>query len=338
MTEEPPFSLEKSELSEKSVYSLKAKFSRPRAVFFVTLLFFIFYFVFLRIPNQFPAGAIISVEEGLTLSQVSELLEEKSVVNSAMFFTLFFKFFTGGEKVISGDYFFNSPRTVFSIANRLTKGNYGLKAVKAIIPEGTSIAEMGLTLEKLFPEFNRERFLSLASEEEGYLFPDTYLFPSNVKEEQVVSDLRKNFDKKISTISGDVIRFGKNLKDVITMASLLEEEARTTDTRRKISGILWKRLEAGMPLQVDATFLYINGKNTFQLTTEDLSIDSPYNTYKYRGLPPGPITNPGLDSILAAINPVETPYFFYLSDSEGVMHYAETHEGHVANRIRSLKK
>ena len=112
------------------------------------------------------------------------------------------------------------------------------------------------------------------------------------------------------------------------MASLLEKEARTTESRRIIAGILWKRLEIGMLLQVDAVFGYIINKGSLQLTLEDLSIDSPYNTYRYKGLPIGPIANPGLDSLQAATMPILTDYLFYLSDKEGTMHYSETFEEH----------
>ena len=110
-----------------------------------------------------------------------------------------------------------------------------------------------------------------------------------------------------------------------------------TQTRRMISGILWKRLDEGMPLQIDCTFQYVNGKNTFQLSLDDLKIDSPYNTYKYRGLTPTPISNPGLDSLRAAVTPIESKYYYFLSDKEGVMHYGITHDQHVANKNKYLR-
>jgi UPF0755 protein len=116
------------------------------------------------------------------------------------------------------------------------------------------------------------------------------------------------------------------------MASLVEEETRTPADRRLVAGILWKRIKLGMPLQVDAVFPYINGKNTYEVTARDLKIDSPYNTYLYPGLPIAPIANPGLDSIKAAIEPAESPYLYYLSDRAGAMHYAKTFEEHKRNR------
>jgi len=118
------------------------------------------------------------------------------------------------------------------------------------------------------------------------------------------------------------------------MASLLEEEARTLETRRMISGILWHRIDIDMPLQVDAVFPYILGKNTYEVTLEELKIDSPYNTYKYKGLPFGPISNPGLSSLSAAANPIENDNIFYLADVKGNTYYSKTFDEH--KRKKSL--
>jgi UPF0755 protein len=117
----------------------------------------------------------------------------------------------------------------------------------------------------------------------------------------------------------------------------MEEEARTFATWQTIAGILWKRLDEGMPLQVDAVFPYIFGDRPYDLTNGDLLTDSLYNTYKYAGLPPGPITNPGVVAIRAAVTPIETPYWFYLSDADGNMHYAVTHDEHLQNREKYLR-
>ena len=120
------------------------------------------------------------------------------------------------------------------------------------------------------------------------------------------------------------------------MASIIEKEVITHEDMKTVSGVLWKRIAIGMPLQVDAVFPYIMGKNTFELTREDLQFDSPYNTYKYKGLPPGPINNPGLDSILAAATPAKTKYVYFLSDKDGNFHYAVSYAQHLANKKKYL--
>ncbi len=122
------------------------------------------------------------------------------------------------------------------------------------------------------------------------------------------------------------------------MASILEDEANTLEDKRIIAGILWKRLKLKMPLQVDSTLRYTTGKSSGELTKADLSANNPYNTYVNKGLPPTPISNPGLDSIRAAITPTNTSYLYFLSDKNGNMHYAETFEEHKQNRINYLGK
>ena len=149
--------------------------------------------------------------------------------------------------------------------------------------------------------------------------------------------MESEFEKQITVLKEDIVAFGVPLSEVVTMASLLEKEARQYETRQIISGILWKRIKIGMPLQVDAVFGYIFGIDTFSPTFDELvTTDSPYNTYKNKGLPPGPIANPGLESLKAAVNPVETPYFYYLTGFDGEMHYGRTLDEHVENR-RFLK-
>ena len=160
---------------------------------------------------------------------------------------------------------------------------------------------------------------------EGYLFPDTYLFLPGAETEQIIGTMRDNFKKK----AGDIAQ------DIVIMASLIEKEVPASDDRRIVSGILWKRLEIGMPLQVDAVFPYITGKR--EVLLDDLKINSPYNTYLYKGLPPGPIANPGLDAIEAARNPKETPYLYYISGKDGKTHFAKTYEEHLKNKEKYLR-
>lgn len=201
------------------------------------------------------------------------------------------------------------------------------REVAVTIPEGFNIRQIGEAFEKL-GIFSKDEFVKAAQKEEGYLFPDTYRFYRDAKPEDVIKKMRENFDKKVAP---DVSR------DVIIMASLLEEEVKSAEDRKIVAGILWKRLERGMGLNVDAALTYILGKASHELTSEDLKYDSPYNTYKYRGFPPTPISNPGLDTILAALNPTPSPYFYYLTDKEGSVHYAATLEEHALNKWKFLR-
>lgn len=304
-------------------------------VFFLALFVFAtINFVLISSPDEFPVGVIVSVEQGDTLSSISADLKSKGVIKSELAFEIATRLVANDKSIMSGDYFFEEPRNVFSVSNRMVKGIYGLTPIKITIFEGLTAVEIADFVAEKFSEFDKNEFIKLVkeSEKEGYLFPDTYLFLPNIKATDVIKAMENNFYKQIATIQGEISASGMELKDIIIMASILEEEARTSETRKIISGILWNRIDIGMPLQVDAVFPYIIGKNTYQVTLEDLKTDSPYNTYKYAGLPYGPISNPGLDSILATVTPIDTNYLYYLSDRKGNMYYSVDYEGHLKNK------
>lgn len=297
----------------------------------------IFGYFFLNHPVNFPTHTLLSVEKGVTIRQTADFLKQKHFISSTSGFIILNRLLSGGRGVLAGDYFFGKPQSLFIVSWRLARGDFGLTPVVVFIPEGSSIKEIAVILEKSLPSFDKEKFLVEAKGKEGYLFPDTYHFTPNIKPNAVIEAMEKNFNDKIANLNDKIKAFGKPLKEAMIMASLLEEEARKLETKQIIAGILWKRLKMGMPLQVDSSFQYVNGKNTFTLTLDDLKIDSPYNTYLYKGLPPTPISNPGLDSILAAVTPTESKYLFFLTDKNGIMHYAVTHAQHVANKEKYLR-
>ena len=291
-----------------------------------------FYVGIFRAPADFPIKETITIEEGSTLSSIAEKLKEDSVVRSSLWLRNIVIILNGEDGALSGDYYLGREENIFSMARRIAKGDFDLDLVRVVIPEGATVDEIGQIFEKRFESFNKEVFLNLVGDNEGYLFPDTYHFLPKVEEGEVARILSNTFVEKLAEVDEDIRKFGKPIDEVINMASILEEEARTTKTRRTIAGILWKRLEIGMPLQVDAVFTYANGKNSFTLTTEDLREDHPYNTYTNKGLPPTPISNPGLDSILAAVTPIESDYLYFLSDKNGNMHYSITFEEHIRKK------
>ncbi len=177
------------------------------------------------------------------------------------------------------------------------------------------------------------------SQVEGVYFGDTYLIPSDESPAQVAEQLRDRFQEVFAPYAATVIKNGRTWTDVITMASLIEREAAKND-KALIAGILWNRIDDGMGLQVDATLQYIRGAegNWWPVPrSEDKKLDSPFNTYKYRGLPPHPIANPSLDSIVAALNPQKTSCVFYLHDPDGQIHCSATYAGQVANVNKYLK-
>ena len=307
----------------------------PGAVF-VGILAATVWYVAASAPRSFNAPRIVRIEEGTTLQGGAKLLKEQHIIRSETVFIASALILGGEHSLIAGDYYFAAPQNVVVVGNRLSAGDYNLEPLKVTVPEGSTIADIADILSDKLLIFDREQFLALAEGKEGYLFPDTYYFRPTESPALVLSAMEENFYKRIEPLRDDIVASGRSLHDIVTMASLLEEEARTTQSRKMISGILWKRIALGMRLQVDAVFPYIIGKNTFEVTKKDLLVDSPYNTYLYEGLPLGAISNPGLNSIEAAVNPTPSQYLYYLSDHGGGMHYSKTYEQHLLYKRQYL--
>jgi hypothetical protein len=198
----------------------------------------------------------------------------------------------------------------------LATGNFNVDQVRITIPEGYSRAEISLISQALLPNFDVDKFMNKTQNDEGYLFPDTYFVFPSITTENFIKLLKDNFDTKINPLREDIVASSRSEKDIIKMASIIEKEAHGNEDRYVISGILWNRIDKGMPLQVDATFLYLLGKGSNSLTLEDLKTDSPYNTYIYKGLPekelwhckPKFIFLAGMARHAAIINSIDTKY------------------------------
>ena len=293
------------------------------AIIFFVLAGFSGYF-FLSAPKDFPSGETIVIEKGTGLAEISGKLKKEGFIKNKYAFALYARVFNKSKKIKYGKYLFNEPVSIFSLLSRFTKGEFGFKPVKVTVAEGLTVKKIAELLGD-FENFDKEEFLEKTGKLEGYLFPDTYLFLPFAETEQIIGTMTDNFKKK----AGDVG------KDIVIMASLIEKEVPDIGDRKIVSGILWKRLKLGMALQVDAVFPYITGKQ--KVLSDDLKIDSPYNTYLHKGLPPGPISNPGLDAVEAAKNPQETSYLYYLSGKDGKTHFAKTFAEHLKNKEKYLR-
>lgn len=302
------------------------------------IFFIIIYFFFIASPIKFPVGVIVEIADGLTTQEIAQVLKDKKVIKSKILFETIVRVFRGDKGIVYGDYFFERRKNLLTTIYRMTKGVYGVTSIKVTITEGLTVEQMSKIFEKKLPEFDKIKFIKEAEKKEGYLFPDTYYFSPTIKTSNVISAMETNFKERIAGIQEKIDTSGHTLEEIITMASILEEEGITFQDRKMMSGVLWNRIKIGMPLQVDAVFPYIIGKNTYQVSLDDLKTESSYNTYTNKGLPPGPITNPGLNSIVAALEPIEHNYLYYLSDKNHKTYYAETFEEHKINRNLYLNK
>jgi UPF0755 protein len=264
-------------------------------------------------------------------------LQEADVIRKENLFTMWL--LLRRENVIVGDYLFETPQSLFRVASRVSRGDYGDSLIRVFLPEGNTIAQMVEILEDQIENFNTNAFERKAKDDEGFLFPDTYFFFPSADADNVYETLRGAFDREIEPFLPEIEASEHTLEEIITMASIIEKESFDDNTERSIiSGILWKRISINMPLQVDAPFVYILGKGSGDLTRDDLQKKSPYNTYTNLGLPPGPIGNPGSASIRAALYPEPSPYLFYLHDKNGIVRYARTHDEHVRNKNLYLRQ
>ncbi|TSC75753.1 MAG: UPF0755 protein [Parcubacteria group bacterium Gr01-1014_30] len=269
--------------------------------------------------------SLFSVEKGQNAFQIAENLEREEMVKNSFFFSFYAVTSGNATKLKTGDYFLSPSLTVANIVKKIASGDTA--TVTVTIPEGWTVAQI------------EERLgVELSSDLEGFLFPDTYNFSVNYSEKDVAEAMRENFERKLdSELHREIEKQGKTIHQIVTMASIIEKEVRTSQDKELVAGILWKRLEAGIPLQVDATITYITGKRTTKVSTEDTQIDSPYNTYRYRGLPAGPISNPGLEAILASVYPKSSEYWYYLSTPEGKTIFSITLPEHNEAKALHLK-
>lgn len=288
-------------------------------------------------PPFFPQDAHIQVEEGISAYRLGALLEERGLIMSAVTFGVLARTTGADEKIQAGTYRFETPLGVLPLLTRFAHGETGIPFYTVTFPEGMTVREMSLRLGEVIPGFDTETFRTRATPLEGYLFPETYHFPEGVTPEQVIARMQQTFEDKTAELQQSASSENVSFRDAVIIASLLEKEVRSEEDRRLVAGILLKRLSIDMPLQVDAVFGYIKGTATFHPEGEDLEIDSPYNTYKYKGLPPGPIGNPGLSTLSAALSPQESDYLFYLSGRDGTTHYASTFEEHKENKEKYLR-
>jgi UPF0755 protein len=288
-------------------------------------------------PEGNLSETTIEIPLGHTVLDIGFLLEKEGIVRSGRTFALMTQLMGYDRNIPAGTYIFEGPEDLLTIVKRLGSGDHGVEKVRVTFPEGSSVSEIAELAARQLPNFDSEEFIRSYSADEGYLFPDTYFFFSTATTGPVGDALKANFEAKTKNEFSAALSANKIWHDIIVMASIIEEETVTPEDRRLVSGILWNRISKGMRLQVDAPFMYLLGKGTSEITIEDLNMDSPYNTYRNEGLPPGAISSPGLDSIKAALEPTKTNDLYYLSDKNGTMHYARTFEEHKLNKEKYLR-
>lgn len=298
------------------------------------------------------AERVFEVKRGEGAFDLARRLEAEGLVSSRYAFAWHLyqekKFYS----LAAGEYALSGKLTIPEITFLLTEGKTISKDIRVTFPEGFTMKAIAERLTD--NQLPGEEFLALGSKPkaewkqefdflanlkpgatlEGYLFPDTYLFAPDATAETIIQTMLRTFGKKLdSSLRSQIASSGKSIAMVVTLASIIEEEGKSESDRKKISDVFLKRLAIGKPLESDATVNYVLGTSRMQPTFKDIETDSLYNTYKYAGLPPGPISNPGLISLRAAVYPESNPYFYFLNNLKtGETVFSKTFEEHVANR------
>lgn len=284
------------------------------------------------------------VKPGTTASEISDRLMQLGVIDSRLRFWWLMKLQGDASKFKTGTYAFTPHMDEQAVLDKLVAGD--TTVVKFTIPEGFGIKEIakrladeGLVDEQEFlaeakdfaPYDYMKKHPNVRYAAEGYLFPDTYVIHSDVSAEGIMKMMAEDFDTRLTpALRQQAAAKGLSIHDLITLASLVEKEARYDEDRPIIAQVFFKRLQMGMPLQSDTTLQYLMAGPKEDVSIEDTKIDSPYNTYQHEGLPPGPIASPGMKSILAVLNPANTDYLYFVADRQGHNHYSQTYDEHLA--------
>lgn len=285
------------------------------------------------------AGKEVVINSGDGAKNIAKVLKNNGLVRSELLFLIYTKISGEDKNLKAGKYIFSGSLSISDIVGIMARGRSESEDIEITIPEGFNVFEIGKKIEE-FKVADGKEFLSNALELEGHLFPDTYRFKKDPSIFEIIRKMNENFKNKTRDMDSPGA-------DEIVMASILEKEVKSEEDMKIVSGILWKRLETGMLLQVDATVAYgvcksgglffcdVSNVNL----VDNIKLDAPYNTYTRKGLPPGPISNPGLKAIKAAMNPVSSDYWFYLSAraEDGRTIFSKTSAEHEKNRRKYLK-
>ncbi len=303
----------------------------------------------IREPKKFV------INKGENAAVVGKKLEEEHLISGRMYFIYYLWRKNLLHALVAGEYEINPGLTIPEISLIITQGEKISGQIKITFPEGwenknvkARIENNGLNVEGFDdlikkPDYFAEKYgydflsdIPRGVDLEGYLFPDTYLFSQDAGAEGIIKKMLDNFDKKLTLeMRYEIKRQNKTIHEIITMASIIEGEVKTEEDRKIVSGILWTRINNDQPLQCDSTLSYVLGDTKTQHSYEETRTESPYNTYIHKGLPPGPIGNPGIVAIEAAIYPQDSDYNYFLSDPEtGKTVFSKTIEEHNANKAK----
>ena len=304
---------------------------------FSSIPFFMSYIILTTTLSDNNQEVEISIERGATAKRVATILHDNNLIKSKSLFLLSIKIVGKTNTIKAGKFKVRKNLNTLELINIIT----GKNSINITVPEGLTIEQIALLLEQQGIISSKKQFIESVDNvkipfevpqnrniSEGYLFPDTYNFVGNMVNSEILNIMLNRFKQKIDSLQIDFEKTKLSLDEIIIIASLVEKEAKVDDERPLIATVLLNRLKKRMKLNCDATVRYALKKYDAPLTKDDLLINSPYNTYLYYGLPPSPICNPGLKSIIAVINPSDADYLYYVSKGNGTHYFSKTLKEH----------
>ena len=293
--------------------------------------------------QMLPTGqqdAIIQIETGADFSEIGNQLEEEGWIRSSLMWQLAGVLTRKSNTYFAGTYQFTTGMGLLSILDDIHQGNQYMEQIRLTIPEGSTIEQIASYVENT-GLMSAEDFLKVvksipregASSQvlyplEGYLFPETYFLHTGMSTEEIIEMLQNQFERVLADIEIPE-DFAYSQEELIILASIVEKESQDPDEIALVAGVFLNRLEIEMALQSCATVNYILKQDKLILSEEDITVDSPFNTYMYNGLPPGPVGNPGKAAIEAVLHPEKSEYYYFVAGPDGTHHFSETYEEHV---------
>ncbi len=320
-------------------------------ILLLAIIMFAGFFAIENILSPLEEEVKVTIPAGASTRQIGSILEEKGVIGDSNFFRIVVRIMDWENSLRRGRYSFNPEHHIFSVIEKIARGD--VLTYRVIVPEGLTMEQTAQLIADKSGDFSSKEFLKQAEEIElpfaylpeekekmdyrlqGYLFPATYEFPQGSAPRDIIKQMVERFDWELNPELMERAReMGFDIHEIVTLASLVEREARIEEERPYIASVIHNRLEIDMPLQIDATVQYALPEWKSRLLFVDLNYDSPYNTYLHRGLPPGPIASPGQSSLLGALYPAETDYLFYIANPDGSHSFSRTFEEHRQLRPR----
>lgn len=277
----------------------------------------------------------VDIKPGTSVLTIAAQLESHDLIRSTQLFRVLYYLFHKDEPMQAGRYSFTEQYSMVEILRILTQGESDFVYTEITFPEGITVQQMAELAEVQLTDFKIDEYTELATPYEGRVFPDTYYVDNDTDAAILFAIQRAAYQEMVTTYAEKISQHTLTELEIITLASIIEREAKDVESMRTVSGILQNRLAIDMPLQADASIGYITEGT--EITAADLQIDSPYNTYLYRGLPPTPIGNPGQQAIDAVLDPIESEYYYYITGNDGVFYYAKTLNEHNENIATYLR-